>query len=138
MTGSASNYLEAGIINLVLRGQNFPAPSKNYIALFTADPTDVNITANEVVGAWYSRQDVAKGGGIDTGWTPPVDGVSTNTMVITFPSVTDSPVTVTHFGIYDAVTGGNLLFHGALAAPKLLSVDDMLMFPIGALRIGVA
>lgn len=138
MAGSASDYLEAGIINSVLRGQNFPVPAKTYVALFTADPTDANITANEVVGAWYARQDAAQGGTIDSGWTSPANGVSTNAKVITFPAVTGSQVTVSHFGIYDAISGGNLMFHGNLATPKTLLVDDVLSFSIGALQIGAA
>jgi hypothetical protein len=138
MAGSASDYLESAVLNSVLRGQVFPVPSKTYIALFTADPTDANIQANEVSGSWYARQDIAQGGVIESGWTAPSNGVSTNAKVITFPAVTDSQVTVTYFGIYDAATAGNLLFHGNLATPKTLLVDDVLSFSIGALQIGAS
>lgn len=138
MAGSASDYLEAAVINAVLRGQSFTAPAKTYIALFTADPTDANVSANEVVGAWYARQDAAQGGTVDSGWTSPSNGVSSNAKVITFPAVTGSQVTVTHFGIYDSLTAGNLLFHGNLATAKTLLVDDVLSFSIGALQIGAA
>jgi hypothetical protein len=138
MAGSASDYLEAAVINSVLRGQNFPVPAKTYIALFTADPTDANVSANEAVGAWYSRQDAAQGGTVDSGWTSPANGVSSNAKVITFPAVSGAQVTVSHFGIYDAATAGNLLFHGNLATSKTLLVDDVLSFSIGALQIGAA
>ena len=135
MAGSASDYLENALINATLRGASFPTPNALFIALFTADPTDANITANEVNGAWYARQDINQGGPINSGFTAPSNGVTSNAKVLTFPPVTDAQVTVTHYGIYDASTGGNLLIHGPMTTAKTLLVDDVLSFAIGALQI---
>ena len=135
MAGSASDYLENALINATLRGAPFPTPNALYIALFTADPTDANITANEVVGGWYSREDITQGGAINSGFTSPSNGVTSNAKVLTFPPVTDAQVTITHFGIYDAASGGNLLIHGPMTTAKTLLVDDVLSFAIGALQI---
>ena len=135
MAGAASDYLENALINSTLRGASFPTPNALFLALFTADPTDANIVANEVNGSWYARQDITGGGAISSGFTAPSNGVTSNARVLTFPPVTGAQVTVTHYGIYDASTGGNLLIHGPMTTSKTLLVDDVLSFAIGALQI---
>ena len=137
-----SNYTENNIIESTLRGAAFPVPSGIYLALFTADPTDANITGNEVDTAhWpaYERKDAANGGAISSGWTAPADGVSSNAKSITYPANNGTGnVTVTHIGIYDAATGGNLLYHAPLVAPKTLLPGDVISFSIGSLTVTVA
>lgn len=137
-----SNYTESNIIETTLRGAVYPVPAKGYLALFTADPTDANVTANEAtLAAWpaYARQDAAAGGLIATGWTAPSDGVSTNAKVLTYaPNNGAASVTITHIGIYDALTGGNLLYHAPLVSSKTLLVGDVLSFGIAALTVTVA
>lgn len=137
-----SNYTETNIVQTTLRGEAFPVPAGVYIALFTADPTDANVTANEVqVAAWpaYVRRDAADGAAIATGWTAPADGVSSNAKAVTFPANNGAgSVTVTHVGLYDAATGGNLLYHAALTSSKTLLVGDVLSFGIGSITVTVA
>lgn len=137
-----SNYTETNIIETTLRGTAFPVPAKTYVALFTADPTDANVTANEVqTSAWaaYARQDAAAGAAISTGWSASSDGVSSNAKVVTYAANNGaSSVTVTHIGIYDALTGGNLLYHAPLVASKTLLVGDVLSFGIGSITVTVA
>ena len=137
-----SNYSETNIIETTLRGAVFPVPAKTYLALFTADPTDANVTANEVsLAAWpaYARQDAAAGAAISTGWSAPADGVTSNAKVITFAANNGaSSVTVTHMAIYDAITGGNMLYHAPLVSPKTLLVGDVISFGISAITVTVA
>ena len=105
-------------------------PPGNYLALCVADPTDENITANEVSAAWYARQAVGA-------WQAPT-GTSTttsNSNQVTFPAVTGSAVTVTHWGIYDAISGGNLLASDALTAAKVLNVNDVFVVNPGDLTL---
>jgi hypothetical protein len=44
-------------------------------------------------------------------------------------------VIVTHVGIYDAPTGGNLLYYSNLASAKTLAPNDVLSFAPGAITI---
>lgn len=136
-----SDYTEANIIETTLRGAAFPVPTKTYIALFTADPTDANVTANEVQTASmpaYARVDAALGAAISTGWTASANGVSSNAKVLTFPANNGAgQIVVTHVGIYDALSGGNLLYHAPLVASKTLQVGDVLSFAIGSLVVTV-
>lgn len=133
-----SDHLETGILNHTLRGQALPVPSGIYLALFTNDATDQS-TGDEVSDSAYVRQDMAKGESISAGWTPPAtsgDGKAvTNAKVIQFPPIADGTVTISHYGLYDAMSGGNLLYHGAFAVAKTLEINDVLSLDIGGLQV---
>jgi hypothetical protein len=136
-----SDYLEEKIIQTTLRGQAMPQPSDIFVALFTADPTDANVTAGECnTTAWpaYARQNAAHADAIATGWTAPSNGVTSNAKIITFPANNGATaITVTHVGLYDAATSGNLLYHAPLVASKTLQPGDVLSFGVGALTVTV-
>ncbi len=133
-----SDYLESGILNATLRGTPLASPSTIYVALFTTDPTDAK-TGNEVVDSAYVRQDAAKGESIVNGWTAPADSgdgkMSSNAKVIQFPPIADGTVTISHYAIMDAQTGGNALYHGAFTVPKTLEINDVLSIDIGGLQV---
>ncbi len=137
-----SDYARANLIETTLRGAAFPVPAAIYVALFTADPTGANVTANEVTLAAfpaYVRKDAAVGAAIATGWAANSGGVSSNAKVITFPANNGAgAITITHIGLYDAITGGNLLYDSALVTPKTLQVGDVLSFGIGTLPLTVS
>ena len=117
-----SNHLAQGLINHFIRRIPQPVPAGTFMALCLADPTDANITTNEISGAWYARQEV-------TAWTAPVEDTDStytaNANDIAFPAVTGGAVTATHYAIYDALTAGNLLSSGPLPSAKVLNVDDV-------------
>lgn len=121
-----STYLAQKLVDHVFRGAAYIPPVGTYLALFVADPTDNNVTANEVVAAWYARQQV-------TAWSAPVGSGSTtrNSNQITFPAVTNNAVTITHWAIYDAATTGNLLASGAFASSTVLNVNDVFVLNAG-------
>lgn len=125
-----STYLAQKLIDHTLRGAAYTAPANLYLALFTADPTDDNVTANEVTGAWYGRKSI-------TSWTAPVGTgtVTSNSNALTFNAVSGSAVTVTHWGLYDALTSGNLMFSGAWDVSKVLNVDDVFTVNAGDLDL---
>ncbi len=127
-----STYLSQMIINATLRGQAFTVPSTLYIALFTSDPTDDNVTANEVGGAWYARE-------LTGAWSAPVGAgnETTNSNQIQWDAVTGASVTVSHWGIYDAATSGNLLYLGALSTAKTFGIGDVPVIAAGSLTIEV-
>lgn len=127
-----STYLSQNIINSTLRGQSFTVPSTLYLALFTSDPTDDNVTTNEVAGAWYARQATGS-------WSAPIalGNSSSNSNQIQFPSITGSSVTVTHWAIYDALTSGNLLYSGSVGTAKTFAIGDIPVIAASALVITV-
>jgi len=130
-----SDYLEDAIRNW-FKGTAFPtAPTNTYVALFTAAPSDSG-GGTEVSGNAYARQAVAA-----AGWTSGAAGSGQiqNTAAITFPAATPATWgTVTHFGIFDASTAGNLLMWAALGASKTVGVGDVVQFAAGALSLTFA
>lgn len=124
-----SNYLETALINGTLRGTSYTAPTTVYVGLFTTDPTDAG-TGTEVSGGSYVRKAATFGA--------PSNGVSTISAAIEFTQATASWGTVTHFGIFDAETTGNLLYHGALTASKAIDTGDVFKFAASALTVTLA
>lgn len=124
-----SNYLENALINATLRNTSYTSPATVYVALFTSDPTDAG-SGTEVSGGSYARQSATFGA--------PSNGASTISSAIEFPQATGSWGTVTHFGIYDASTSGNLLYHGALTASKAIDTGDVFKFASSALTVTLA
>lgn len=136
-----SDYLEQNIIQTTLRGQAMPVPTGTFVALFTSDPTDSGSGDEVDTAAWpaYERQDAAQGGSVDSGWTSPSDGVTSNAKALTFPANDGAgAVVVTHIGVYDAATGGNLLYHAPLTSSKTLQVGDVISFAVGSITVTVA
>ena len=127
-----SNHVEDEIIDLFLRSGSYTG-SAPYVALFTADPTDDTTTAlaNEADYTNYARQAGT--------FTASSNGVTQNTAQIDFPANGGGVAqTITHVGVFDAATNGNLLFHAALTTSKTLQSGDVLSFAAGALQITVA
>jgi hypothetical protein len=126
-----SDYLENKLVDHIFRAQSFSAPATLYVALFTAAPSDSG-GGTEVSGGSYARVSVTSAlanwaGTQSAGSTTAssgTGGATSNNGAITFPSPTANWGTVTHFGIFDAASSGNLLFHGALTASKTINSGD--------------
>ena len=124
-----SNYLENALINATLRNTSYTTPTTVYVALYTSDTTDAD-TGTEVSGTSYARQSVTFGS--------PSNGVTTNSAAVEFPQAGGSWGTVTHIGIRDASTSGNLLYHTALDASKAISTGDVFRIASGSLSVTLA
>jgi hypothetical protein len=127
-----SNYLETAILNVTLRGVAFAAPANVYVALYTADPTDAG-GAGEVSGGSYARTAVSTG----AGFTAPASGATQNVADIVAPAATGVWGVITHVAIFDALTVGNLLYHGPLVTPKTVNPGDTFRFPAGTLIVSL-
>ena len=126
-----SNYLENALINAVLRNTSYTSPATVYVSLYTSDPTDADSgTEVSTSGTGYARTAVTFGA--------PSNGVSTNSADVTFPTATASFGTVTHIGIHDASTSGNLLFHTPLDTSKTIDSGDIFKITSGNLSVTLA
>jgi len=140
-----SNYLENALVDQLFRGQSAPTTSTLYVGLFTSAPSDAG-GGTEVSGGNYSRVSVASSlanwaGTQSAGSTVASSGTggqTSNNGAITFPTPSAGWGLVTHFGIFDNASGGNLLFHGALTIQKTINEADTVTFPAASLSITFA
>lgn len=124
---SFSNFLETEILDHVFAGAAYTAPTTKYLALYTVAPGETGGgTEVTTVGTAYARQSVAF---TTTGNT------TSNSASVEFPTATASFGTVTHVGVFDAATSGNLMAYAALSANKAIAIGDVFRVPTGDLDI---
>lgn len=124
-----SNFLENALINATLRNTTYTSPATVYISLWTTDPTDAG-SGTEVSGGSYARTAVTFGA--------PSNGVTTNSAAVEFPQATASWGTVAYFGINDASTSGNLLYHSPVTTSKAIDTGDIFKFASGSISVTLA
>lgn len=140
-----SDYLENKLVDQLFRGQSAPTTSTLYVGLLTAAPSDTG-GGTEVSGNDYARVPVTSSlanwagtqGAGTTVASSGNSGATSNNAAITFPTPAGTWGTVTHFGIYDAASSGNLLFYGSLTIAKTINQADTVTFPAGSLAITFA
>ena len=123
---SFSNYLETEILDHVFAGAAYTAPSTKYLALFTAVADGEAASVTEVSGGGYARQTVAFTTSGNT---------TSNNAAVEFPTATANYGTVTHVGVYDASSSGNLMAYATLSASKTIETGDVFRVPSGDLDI---
>lgn len=128
-----SDYLENELLDHILKGLTYTAPTSVWIALYTAAPSDAG-GGTEVTGGSYARFEVDFS---TYNFTAASGGATSNNEDWEFPTATGSWGTVSHFGIFDAVSGGNLLFHAALTTPRAVATDETIRFKAGDLDVSL-
>lgn len=126
-----SNYLENKLIDQIFRGQAYTFPTTTYVGLFTSAPSDTG-GGTEVSGGSYARVAVASSlanwagtqAAASTTASSGTSGTTSNNIGVTFPEPTAAWGVVTHVGIFDATSSGNLLIYGALTIPKTINNGD--------------
>ena len=126
-----SNYLEVALLNATLNNTAFTTVATPYISLHTADPTDDGSGA-EVSGGSYARASASFATASGTSGSIATDAD------ITFPTATAVWGTVTHIGIWDASTSGNLLYYTALDSSKTIDSGDIFKITSGNLTVTLA
>jgi len=141
-----SDYLENKLIDHIFRNRSYTVPATIFVGLYTAAPSDAG-GGTEVTGGSYVRVQV---GPSDTDWdatqggTPAAassgtGGATANAAAITFPAPSANWGVITHMGIFDASSAGNLLFWKALTTPKTVNNGDPApSFATGALDVVLA
>lgn len=127
---SFSDFLENEVLDQIFGASAYAAPATLYIALSSTTPTDAGGNFTEPPAGSYARVAVTNN---LTNWPAAVAGSKSNGAAILFPEATGTWPTVTHFGVYDAPSGGNYLAGGALGASKTVYAGNQLQFSIGAL-----
>lgn len=129
--GGFSNYWEDKILNHIFDKDHYTPPTI-YVALSTADPLDDASGFAEPTGNAYARVETSA-----SDWNTASGGFLDNANNIIFPKATGSWGTITHFALFDAATGGNMLAHGALSQPKAIDSSYTAIFDPGDLNINL-
>jgi hypothetical protein len=124
---SLTNSFETHALQYLLTTGSLTRPTAWYVALFTSDPTDTGSAGTECSGNGYARTSVT--------FTVTGDTAS-NSAAVEFPAASGgSWGTVSHIGVMDASTGGNMIIHSALTTAKAISDGDVFRIPTGDLDI---
>ena len=121
-----SDYLENEILDHILGTGAYTMPTTVYVGLSTGSFNDDN-SGIELTGNNYARESIT--------FAAASSGSADNSAAVEFNAATGSWGTVSHFGLFDALSGGNLLIHGALTASKVISSGDILKIAIGDMDI---
>ena len=108
-----SDYLENEMLDHILATGSYTAPSAVYVGLSTGSFGDDN-SGTELTGNNYSR--------VSATFSAASSGTTSNSAAIEFAAASGSWGTVTHFGIFDAASSGNLLIHGAFTTGKAIAM----------------
>jgi hypothetical protein len=126
-----SDYAEKLLLDWLMTNGSATRPTAWYVGLFTAAPSDSG-GGTEVSGSGYARESVA----FDAATSGA--GTTSNSAAVSFTASGGDWGTITHIGIFDASTSGNLLWHGALTASKTVADGDTLEFATGNIDLTIA
>jgi hypothetical protein len=127
---SLSNYTETALCNWLRGSANMPAAASPFLGLFSVSPGETGSSGTEVTTL------IRPAGRLAISFGAPTDGVIANTVAIDF-GVSANDTSITHFGIYDAASGGNLIAYGALNSPRTILTADEVNWSAGSLIITV-
>ena len=119
-----SDYLELKLLDHVLKVSAYTVPTNLYLALGTG-ASETGLTG-EPSGNGYARK-------AHNTWTAASNRAASNNGVIVFNQATGSWGTLSHFGIYDSLTGGNLLLYGTLQTAKAVVQNNTPSFASGTI-----
>lgn len=115
--------------NIFNTGATAPLPIKYYLALSTVTPPNDGVGngfAEPNVSTGYTRIEI-------TGLADSVGGLVTNSANLSFLKSTANQGIITAYGIYDALTGGNLMIYNALASSRTIEEGTILSIQAGEL-----
>jgi len=125
---SFTNHTEDLVLKFLLTTGTATRPTEWYVGLFTAAPGETG-GGTEVSGSAYTRKTAS----FTVSGTAPTE--ATNASAIEFDTATGSWGTITHIGLFDAATSGNMLVYAELTASKTIGSGDVFRIPAGDLDI---
>ena len=121
-----SDYLELKFLDHFTGTASTSAPSAVYLGLATGSIGD-DASGSELTGNNYSRKAIT--------FAAASSGSIASNAIVEFSPATGNWGAVSHWGIFDASSSGNLLFHGSFTASKTIASGDILKVASGSLTI---
>lgn len=118
-----TTYLKNKIQNNLFTGEAFDLPDSFYIALSSTEPREDGTNVTEPVEGNYGRIEVSRNA---TTFTTSDDGVVKNAIRLETNESTLPWGIVTHYAIFDAPIGGNVLWANALSKSRDIDSEMIL------------
>ena len=128
MAGSFTNFTENLVLNWLLTNNTATRPTQWYVGLFTTATGETG-GGTEVSGGAYVREEAS----FSVSGTNPTKASST--AAIEFPTATATWGTITHIGLFNAASSGQMLVHAPLDVSKTIDEGDVFRIPAGDLEI---
>lgn len=126
--GSFIDAFENKVLDHILKGTALSVPTNIYVALSTADPGESGGAIAEPSGNNYGRAQCNT-------WDAAASRASANTSQINFAQASGSWGTISHWALYDAITGGNLIAYGSFTTPKVIGAGHTPFIKAGELDV---
>lgn len=141
MAGFAmTHYAESLVLDWLCHG-NVPPKKDLWVGYLTGNPGETG-TGPEVSGNAYARVQLfdsaaATGvfGPVTANTSPATGSYCANSSDVEFPIATGNQGTITHIGIWDAQTGGNMIAYKELAVAQTVTAGQQVKFPADKLKI---
>jgi len=111
---------------------SYTPPSTLYFALSTTAPDISGSSFTEPSSGAYARVGLLNN---KTNWGTASSGTLTNSTAVTFAESTASWGTIVAVGIFDALTGGNLLWYDSLSPSRTVASATTVLFAIGSITV---
>ena len=127
---NSTHYLNRIMGNLFKTKTSPALPAAYHIGLSSTEPTiaGAGVTEPSAAGTGYARV-------ILNNLSEPTDGTITNTAAISFPESLAEWGSIQYYVVYDAATGGNLLFYGGLSVNRNVEINTVITIKSGELSI---
>ena len=123
-SSTATNFAHNAWLGLLLKNTPYTPPASLWVALFTTIPALTGTGGVEVStsGTNYGRDEIQA----NTGWSGPsgINQEYANAADLAYLVPTANWGTITGAGLFDAQTGGNLLYVATLTSPKVVNNGD--------------
>ncbi len=145
---SASSFLEQQILNHIFTSTAYVSPNASlYLCLFTADPlpdgsivSEVNVITDDTA---YARQSISFDAAVpsiqSTGGDDYIPAKCASNNAQLFPPVMAGSngvdYGITHIGLYDGLTGGDLLYIHPLSETVTRVIGLSLSFAVGNIKV---
>lgn len=126
---NVSTYLGNKIGDGTLRNVAYTPAATVYVALYTTNPT-AGDTGTEVTGGSYARTAIT--------FSAFSAAASSNSGAVTFPTATANWGTVSHWGIRDASSAGNLLYYGPFTSSQTVNSGSTFKIQAGGMTCSIS
>jgi hypothetical protein len=126
--GNISDYVNNKMVDHVLRGAPCPTFGSVYLALSTTAPASDGSGVSEPSGNAYARTLLSFGA--------PASRQIVNSANVEFPKATGPWGEITHWAIFDSLSGGNFLAFGDFGASRDVILNNRPIVGLGTIPIG--